>query len=94
MTMTNGARPMAVQMLQFTLDGGVVLPVRDDDGDRMGAALNDYDDAITALDQALAHRDAAASLYDEADRQYRVATERCRLARLVVQARLAVDSAR
>ena len=55
------------------------------------AELDLLDTAITELDAALAERNAAATLYDDADRKVRVIEERCRLLRLAVQVQLAGD---
>ena len=82
--MLNGRHPMPVQMLQFMRDGGAVLPVRDDP-DRAGALLDDYDTAIAALDHALNERNAAAALWDDADRRVRIILERCQLAKLALK---------
>jgi len=86
----NGHRPavMPVPVLQFNFSGQLV-PVIAAETDPTLAALDCYDDAIATLAAALADRDAAGALFDEADRKYRIAAERCRLARLAVQARIA-----
>ena len=86
----NGHRPgvMPAPVLQFNFSGQLV-PVIAAETDPTLSALDCYDDAIAMLDAALADRDAAAALYDEADRKSRISAERCRLARLSVQARIA-----
>ena len=73
----------AIPMLQFTLDGGVVLPVRNDSEDeRTAILLDDFDSLITELDATLAERNSAAARYQDAERRV-----------MVVQARLALVQA-
>ena len=72
-----------VQMLQFTLDGGAVLPVHDD-GDRAGALLDELDDLIVTLDAALAEQVAARTALGEADRTARVTEARIALVRAAI----------
>ena len=75
-------RQQPIPMLQFTLDGGVVLPVVRDDGDDVGQLLDDLDTLIAELDAALRERDAAASRYADASRTV-----------VLVQARMALVQA-
>ena len=49
--------------------------------DRAGELLSEYDDAIQALDQALATATEATRALEDADRKVRVAQERCHLLR-------------
>ena len=85
---TNGHARTPARPLQFMLDGRLV-PVIHDDTDRAGQLLDDYDTAIAELDHALAERNTAGALWDEADRRYRITHERCLLARLALQVQLA-----
>ena len=87
MAMNGQARQLA-RPLQFNLNGELV-PIVHYDPDRAGALLDEYDTAITALDQALAERNAAAALWDQADRTYRIAHERAQAAKLALLAQLA-----
>lgn len=92
-TLTNGHTPAAVQMLQFTLDGGVVFPVRDE-GDPARRLLDELDDGITTLDTALADQAAALGLLAEADRKVSMARARCRAIHAAIAVQLAAGSER
>ncbi len=92
-TQLNGSRPLAVEMLQFTLDGGVVLPVRDD-GDPARRLLDELDDCLTTLGTALADPAAARGLLAEADRMVSLTRARCRAIPAAIAVQPAAGSGR
>ena len=69
-----------------------LVPVILIEPDQSGALLDELDTALTDLGAALADRDVAASLFDEADRTARMASERVQLLKLAIKARLAGDA--
>ena len=85
--------PVPVPMIQFTLDGGAVLPVHDEP-DRAGAALDEWDTEIATLNQAFRDQAVARELLADASRRVEVARERCRLLRAAIAVQLSGEEVR
>ncbi len=88
MTTSTSVQRFATPLLQFTLDGGVVLPVRDD-GDPARRLLDELDDHLATLDIALADQAAALQLLAEADRLVSITRARCRALHAAIAVELA-----